>query len=268
MVAQIHILTMKILLKNWFAKKAPYPDNLAVEFARGEQADVWIEGMGWCVGAIVKLETDRVCFHVNNKGSVWKEKNSEHLAPISTQTHYFDLRRLEKSQQNHPLVPYVPSADLSSNSVPSTVSSSTPFVSSTTTITTPAPSTSTPTHTSGEMENTLGVVPKISQPENSSPPVTQKGEKKINIDNQNSESISVSNNSSNSSGSKESNQSKSMSVPSITSTPSTGSGSTQSEGSGPPSEEATWECLGCTFKNLDRAANCVMCHSMRYQDEV
>jgi len=144
-------------------QRNPYPEHHAIEFAKGEQSDVWIEGMGWCVGTIIKVEPERVCFHVVNKGAIWKDKNSEQLAPINTQTHYYDhfLRRVDEgSDTSKALVPYVPQAVLSSHSISSTISSSTPFV-TTTTITVPT------NQDSNSTESTLGVVPIVPTAETS-----------------------------------------------------------------------------------------------------
>jgi len=285
--------------------KNPYPEHQAIEFTKGEQADVWIEGMGWCVGTMVKLETDRVCFHVSNHGGVWKDKNTDHLAPLNTQTHYYDhfLKRLDGgSDPSKALVPYVPSATLSSHSVSSTTSSSTPFV--TTTTTTPTTTTtSTNPKDSGSYVTTLGLVPESPEKEipaeKTESPIVTKKEKKINVDTElpsptsistftstsltsNSaspasaslstsaspssinESISTTtqNGTGNNNGMKDNNISQSISAPSVTSTSSSGSGSTQSE-----EETGMWECLGCTYRNLARAGNCVVCTTIRYQDE-
>jgi len=35
----------------------------------------------------------------------------------------------------------------------------------------------------------------------------------------------------------------------------------------PKDKTGMWECLGCTYRNLARAGNCVVCTTIRYQDE-
>jgi len=273
-------------INKFIFSKTPYPEHLIIEWEKGEQADVWIEGLGWCVGTIVVVKADKACFHVNNySGGIWKEKTSEQLAPLNTQTHYYDHHFLKKVSDHLPsdpskaLVPYVEHPNLSSNSVPSTMSSSTPFIQPTTTTTTTT--TITPTQSS---TSTLGVIPEVPEKDGSekveSPPVNNNKEKKINLDNQpSSQSFSTpssssinesivtqgSHLSSGSTGGKDSNPSHSISAPSMTSTTSTGSGSSSSQSG---EEEATWECLMCTYRNLDRAANCILCQTIRYQDEI